>query len=275
MERFEQIMKRKKIKVQKKKTVSGAFLILGIIIAALIILVISYKLNQSQDIRSRAEDDDPNFCQNHCKDPTCRGKPDFYDEECCLRIQQTGDPFECPWPQRGWCMPEHCNIPEGVNRQRCASPREGWCNKCRERKCPGFASNPTSIPPTVSSSTPTVIIPSTVPPVITSIPTIIPTDISVISPSLIPTQNIWPSNPISPTRYLYPTESQINNPTQYLSPTIIPSIYYPSPVLPTATPTPIPRKFSFPNILPTKEKVDNFLEGLKKSVVEFIFSVLP
>lgn len=133
--------------------ISVVFLSIGTIILSILIT------QQPQILISRAEGD-PNpvgstaWCTDHCTgDPECRDKPDFYDEACCLKIQETGDPLECPWPQRGWCMPEHCaTILENVNPQRCASPRKGWCDLCKQN-CPDFAnrssSNKKSSPPFV------------------------------------------------------------------------------------------------------------------------------
>lgn len=252
----------KKVKKEKRRSPRLSLLIPGIIIIIILSTLAFLLYDQNQDIRSNAEDDDPNFCQNHCKDPTCRGKPDFYDEECCLRIQQTGDPFECPWPQRGWCMPEHCaTIPEGVSRLRCAGPRESWCNMCKERKCPGFVNSPL---------TPTIIVsPTTVFPIVT-FPLVSPT-IVVSSPTPFPTV------------YVLPTETLIYNPTQYLPSTIIPTTsnngFSDSLVslAPTATilPSPSPVKVFFPKILPSQEELNNFIQEVKQSLIKFFHNVLP
>jgi len=209
---------------------------------------ITYRQKNQPFINIKAQEDDPNFCQNHCQDPTCRSKPDFYDEECCLRIQQTGDPTQCPWPQRGWCMPEHCStIPEGVNRQRCAAPRQAWCNLCKEHRCPGFVNE---------APTPT--------------PLIFP------SPT-IPTQEIIFS---SPTPFI-PTPSPITFPSETLPTKLIP--INPSPLIISHYPiqpfkTTSPKNPSFSSeiinrLIVVKERTDTAIKTIQPEVKKYALKV--
>lgn len=269
MKKLKLIMSKKK--VNKKNRYFNTLLVIGVLISGLTVLGISYNLNQNQDIRSRAEDDDPNFCQNHCRPDAKRcdfndtsPHPDdpIINDPCCQEIARTGDPLACPWPQRGYCTDGQCAaIPEGVNRQRCGGPRHSWCNLCNE-KCPGSSGISPSplptvyIPPPTSTPIPTVFTPPTVTTVV------LPTSI----PSPIPTQWIYPTIIPSPTLFLFPTNIPVNYPTSYVLPTV---------PVPTLTPTPTPVKFSFPNILPPKEKVDNFIEDVRKSFLRFLLTILP
>lgn len=186
----------KSINKKKKK---NTFIIFIFILSLLTPLLFAYFISRQylQSVKTRAqEEDDATFCKNHCtpshgNEPNCRGKPDFYDEECCLRIQQTGDPSECPWPQRGWCMPEHCaTIPEGVNRLRCAGPRESWCNMCKERGCFKPSPSPTPIPTPTLVPTKIISQPTQPPP----LPTLPPK--KLVTPYVFPTTNI----PLLPTK---------------------------------------------------------------------------
>lgn len=190
------------MKIIKKKNL---ILILLISVFLLIPLFFAYFVSHQsyQSIKSQAQEEDlATFCKNHCQashgnQPHCRGKPDFYDEECCLRIQQTGDPTECPWPQRGWCMPEHCaSIPEGVNNLRCAAPRQSWCDMCKRCFTSFFTPAP-SLPPTQP------------PPNYLPLPTALPTSSShQLPPPQTPLLPLPTNMPVFPTTkiVLLPTE---------------------------------------------------------------------
>ncbi|MBI5452188.1 hypothetical protein HY945_01885 [Candidatus Gottesmanbacteria bacterium] len=233
------------------------------ILLSLSVIMFSYKTAEdNQDIRGRAEEEDPNFCQNHCKpdakrcdfNDTSRHEDDpIINDPCCEEIARTGDPGACPWPQRGYCTDDQCAaIPEGVNRQRCGGPRHSWCNLCNE-KCPGYgnAPQPTQPPP----PTATVYVP---PPTTTSIPTVF------IPPTAIP---------LPTTNYQLPTTIPPAYVTVVLQPT---SVIFPTqPPISTLTPTPTPKKITLPQILPPKEKVTAFLDILKTQLMAFLTNILP
>ncbi len=244
------------VKKANIKIATPSFLLLAILLVGLI-----YNLNREpfQDIRSAAEEEDPNFCQNHCKpdakrcdfNDTSRHEDDsIINDPCCEEIAKTGDPGACPWPQRGYCTDGQCAaIPEGVSRERCGGPRHSWCNLCNE-KCSGSSK-------VVPTQQPKVFIP---PP--TSAPISTPTPI----PSDVPPTN-QPSPMVQPTQIIEPPRSK---PQITYIPIIIPP-YTP----PTLTPTPTPIKFNLPNILPPKEKVQSFLEGIRLNLLDFFSKILP
>lgn len=248
------------VKVTKPdvKIVSPLFLLSALILVGLI-----YNLNRDPfgDIRSRAEEDDPNFCQNHCKpsakrcdfNDTTRHEDDpIINDPCCEEIGRTGDPLACPWPQRGYCTDNQCAaIPEGVSRQRCGGPRHSWCNLCNE-KCPGSSGSG----PTVPTSIP--VLPTAI--VVIPAATVVPTEVPI--PTQIPTLP-----PPPPTQVVWPTQTR---PQITYIPVVIPP-YIP----PTATPTTIPFKLNLPNILPPKEKVDSFFATVKTNLLDFLSKILP
>lgn len=246
----------------------GTVFVLGSIL--LVGTIYFFNRSQAQDTRTKAENPDPNFCQDKCvgQDRCGNGPPgDIYNAPCCDEIKRTGDPFACGWPDRGYCRDDQCaSIPEGVDRQRCGGPRHSWCNLCIENNCTGYGSTPlpTKIPPTHVPPSPTIYIP---PPTITPNPTIIiPTTIRTVTPTTIPTQWILPSIVSSPTVYFPPTDVPANYSTPYISPAVSP---------PTLTPAPTPRKIALPQILPPKEKVQSFWESLKVQVISFFEKYLP
>lgn len=236
------------------------FLVWGILLS-LSVIMFSYKTAQeSQDIRGRAEDDDPNFCQNKCagrdrcdlNNPAPNDDPN-YNDPCCQEIARTGDPSACSdWVKRGYCTVDQCNaIPEGVNRQRCGGPRWHWCELCKEHNCPGYGGS-SPVQPTAAP---------------TSVP-VIPTKVSV--PALpFPTETptiVEPTTPILPTQII-----QIPRPTV----TYVPVVFPTAPPLPTLTPTSTPKKIILPQILPPREKVTAFFDRLKTQLMTFLTNILP
>lgn len=216
-------------------------------------IIYQFNSSQVQDIRSKAEDDNAKFCQDHCKP---EGKScDLTSpstEECCEEIRKTGDPLACPWPERGYCSIDQCAaIPEGVNRQRCAGPRHSWCGECQTHNCPGYGINPTQppVPPTAVIEVPTKSPPPTLP-----IPTVIPN----------------PANPIIPTQSTQPTNPR---PQITYAPIVYPT--HPPPALPTIVPTTKPFAISLPNFSPVREKVDVFMQKTKFSIFDFLSKILP
>lgn len=243
---------------QKNKTryFGPVFLLLAIVFT-----IVIYKTNgtSTQDIRSSAEDADPNFCQNQCagrnrcdlNDTTRTDDPNLNDP-CCEDIARTGDPGACPWPQRGYCTVDQCNaIPEGVNRQRCGGPRWQWCENCKAQKCPGYGASP--------SPTPTqAVLPTASPSVTLSLPA--PTEV----PS--PTVLIEPTSPQLPTQII-----QLPKPGV----TYIPAVFPTNPPAPTLMPTSAPFQFSLPQILPPKEKMESFFITVKTNLQNFFSKILP
>lgn len=242
------------------KITSPLFLLFAIILVG---LIYNFNSDPFQDIRGRAEED-PNFCQNHCRpnskscdfsDTTRTDDPNLNDP-CCEEIKKTGDPGACPWPQRGYCTDDQCAaIPEGVSKERCGGPRHSWCGECQSHNCPGYGSNPVqpTKAPVSTVASPTQVIPPTSAP--------IPTDVTI--PTEVP-----PTNPPLPTQI--PEESVKPRPQITYVPIIVPP-YTPS----TLTPTPTPFKFNLPNILPPKEKVQSFWEGIRLNLVNFFSKILP
>lgn len=46
--------------------------------------------------------------------PVCDGRC-VHELDCCKLIKQNNDPYECAWPDRGWCFPQTCAPFEGQN----------------------------------------------------------------------------------------------------------------------------------------------------------------
>ncbi len=249
----------KQVDEKKANRKFNAILIIGIVFTSLTIFGLANNPN-NQDIRGRAEEEDPNFCQNHCRpngkscdfnDTTRTDDPNLNDP-CCEEIAKTGDPFACPWPQRGYCTDNQCGaIPEGVVRQRCGGPRHSWCGLCQSHNCPGYGSapQPTNPEPSEPFNIPPTSIPSVIP---TAEPTLfIPTDIPTSMPS--PIENIMPTVYTPPTLYIYPTMTPI----------------------PTNTPTPTPKMFKLPQIFPSREQMISSIDRVKSVLVRFLTSILP
>lgn len=177
------------IKIKEKNHVFIILLLSFLSLLTAFSLVLLNNQNR-QSILTKAQEEDPNFCQNTCiGQDRCGpngppGDPN-YNAPCCDEVARTGDPLACPWPQRGYCTDAQCGaIPEGVSRQRCGGPRHSWCNKCVDAKCPGYggASNPQ---PTARSS------PTTAPQPTTAVEPTSPPEPTIAPPPGI----ILPTNP--------------------------------------------------------------------------------
>lgn len=235
------------------KIISPFFLLLAIILVG---VIYNFNRDSFQDIRGRAEEG-PGFCQDKCIGQDRCGKgPEgdtAYNDPCCDELAKTGDPFACGYPQRLYCLPDQCaGIPEDVPRQRCGGSRQNWCNLCKDNNCPGYGGAP--VVPTSPPVTPSQPSQPTSVPVPTSMP-ILPTEVISTSPPP-PTQVL--EEPIKP------------RPQITYIPIIVPP-YTP----PTLTPTPTPFKFNLPNILPPKEKVQSFFEGIRLNLLDFFSKILP
>ena len=168
---------------------------------------------------TRAEDETAaDFCQKFCI-----GEPD-----CCTRMRNSHDPFECEWPTRGWCKPEICSQIEGKG-QRCGwywlfhnandndyklgtnSPNGYGCmigdsEATMRPKC-----GPTPIP--TSPPTPTAVPTSPPPPTSVPLPTSAPMPTNPPPIEVIPT-DIPPPIEIPPTKYIPPVEPPTTVPTE-------------------------------------------------------------
>lgn len=182
-----------KKKINKKSKLVLWLTIIGIILLGLTVLFLARSIsnkNLTESITTKAQDADPNFCQNYCSGSNrCdfsstapNGDPN-YNDPCCQEIASTGDALACPWPQRGYCTDDQCNAITG-ERQRCGGPRHSWCNKCIDNKCPGYGSSPTQPAPTIAQpeetpiSEPTSSIQETQPPEPTTIIKVPPNEIT-------------------------------------------------------------------------------------------------
>ena len=245
-----------KTKETNVRIYSPFLLVLVILIVGLLYI---FNSDEAQDIRSRAEDDEANYCEKNCggdRDP-CTGTnigDNYYDSGCCADIKKTGDPFACGnWVNRTWCFPDDCTtIPEGVKTQRCAGARTEYCNRCKSHGC-------YNIPSSVPTLVPTIVQPTQVVP-----PTSVPIPTEIIIP---------PTNPPIPTQVTQPT--QVVEPPQTRPQITYVPIIIPPYTPPTLTPTPTPFKFTLPNILPPKEKVQSFWERVRFNLFNFFSKVLP
>ena len=63
-------------------------------------------------------------CWDHrCDWGMCKGEVPL----CCYKMEELGDPYICPWPERGYCHPKQCNKLSG-NTQMCAHGIKYWCS---------------------------------------------------------------------------------------------------------------------------------------------------
>lgn len=183
------------------------FFIFAFIVLSATVLISNFYLNRKKlTVQSQAQT--VGFCQDKCigQDRCGNGPPGDpnYNDPCCQTLKQTGNPFACPWPQRGYCTDDQCNaIPAGVNRERCGAPRHSWCNLCIQNGCPGYVSNPSSPPQPTNPPNPTnrprpTSTPSprpTSPPFATATPYQFPTDTSY--PTNPPFENLSPTAPFT------------------------------------------------------------------------------
>lgn len=129
--------------------------------------LVNKKGSKPQIYKSAAEDippGSPAWCADHCKpDPQynpCNQTESYGYADCCIQLAQTGDPFACSWPDRGYCLDSQCaSIPAEVNKQRCGGPKHSWCNLCTENHCPGYGvpvntPNPTASPVPINTPKP-------------------------------------------------------------------------------------------------------------------------
>ncbi len=263
-----------KIKNTKSNRRFNTILLIGIVFSSLTTFGLVNNPNNNQDIRSHASvEDDAVAC---VKAPAC-----------CDEIVKTGDAHACPDPWgvegRGYCPLSVCGAIEG-KKERCGwywiwhnkddndykigtnAPDGYGCmigdseSTMRPKYGPGGATNPppqpTQPPPTATIYLPPTSIPTAVPTVF--IPTSFPTQVPSY-PTSIPTVPSNPTGNIMPTVYLPPT--------LYIYPTVTSE--------PSYTPTPTPKLFSLPNILPPKEKVMTFLDTLKTKIGKFLSMILP
>lgn len=165
---------------------------------------------------------------------------------CCDKLAETGDPTVCCFDARRRCTPSQCSaIPDGVRKERCGQLWEigGYCP---------HGSNPTqAVEPSLPPPTATIFIATP-----TSTP--VPVSTEVPQPTL---------SPVEPTYTVKPTSTR---PQITYVPIVIPP-YNP----PTFTPTPTIVRFNFPNILPPKEKVQSFWDGVRANLQEFFSKILP
>lgn len=47
---------------------------------------------------------------------------------CCYRLEQTGDPMACPWPERGFCLSSQCNKIDLTKDVICGGGKPSDCN---------------------------------------------------------------------------------------------------------------------------------------------------
>ena len=230
-------------------------LVVGIILSAM--TAVGLSVGQNQDIRSSAYD--VGFCYDKCIGQDRCGNPPGYTPSCCTALKQSGDPFACGWPDRGYCTDDQCNaIPAGVNRQRCGGPRHGWCNLCIQNGCPGYGgvpSQPTNPPqptrPRNSTNTPAPAINPTATPIV-FFPSATPYYIPV-------TVTPFPSESPNPTEVIiYITTTPLPNPTQ-------PPNYNNHNLIPTTTNTSGTANNNYSSPLDT---LKNFLSS-------FLFTLMP
>lgn len=238
--------------------------------------VVTYT-QSSQDIRSRAYD--AAFCADKCtgQDRCGNGPPGDpnYNDPCCADLKRTGDPFACPWPQRGYCTDDQCaSIPAGVDRQRCGGPRHSWCNLCIDNGCPGYgnAPPPTKPPRPTNPPRPTV----TSPPRPTSTPYLPPssppglpssTPPPYVSATPVPPEETTPTEPY---RYVSPTEPVEN---QQITPPQESRQFIPTHVQQQPPPS------SKPSIALPIDKIfkgiGDFVQQSKNTLYTFITTILP
>lgn len=256
-----------------KKRNKIVFIPLYILLAS--ILVVSLFISKNQETRTRAASLEEEF--RNCITPP----------KCCYDIVQTGDAFSCPTPWgvdgdgRGWCPPSMCAAIQGKG-QRC-----GWYWLFHDEKdTPGIGTNtPTGYGCMIGDSEATmkmkfnpdgtlISYPSAVTPTVQ--PTKVPRPTEIVlptSPQPTPTEIVLPpTNSPVPTQILEPT--QIQRPAQPVV-TYIPIVLPTNRPQPTVTPTPTPFKFTLPNILPPKEKVDSFFTSVKTNLLDFLSKILP
>lgn len=220
-----------------------------ILLVVCLVVVGIYTVQLNTENRTKAEDLGP-YCDN---------PPD-----CCNQIASSGDPMQCDWPWRKYCRPSQCNIPEGVNRQRCGvAYKEKWPYGCVCKPPPGVTVIPDPNPviyDNFQSSCPDVSTPTLRPSPI-SIPTEVPTQI-ILPTTILPTQ--IPPTQAAQIVVVSPTNSPVNQvvtvfPTAYTAP------------LPTAIPTPT----SVPVLETIGSNIGDFWQKTKESFLKFISVVLP
>ncbi len=229
---------------------------------AIFLVTIFYKFNRlgNQDLRSLAsEEDDANYC---VKAP-----------DCCSAISKTHDAHECDWPIRGYC--NNCGDIEGKN-ERCGwywiwhdksdSPDKNIGTNMPAGYGCMIGDSPGSMRPKYNADgSVNTLKPTSIPVTPTQIPQ--PTSLPVpTSIQILPTE-VPPTNPPVSTQI---PEQPLPRPQITYVPIIIPP-YTP----PTLTPTPTPFKINLPNILPAKEKVQSFLEGIRLNLLDFFSKILP
>ena len=187
-------------------------------------------------------------------DTTCSG----YVPLCCYKLEETGDPEACTWPERGYCHPTQCAAVSGKTCGggdcRCGSPIISYCKSdgciTSSSQIPYIplsvrlgqgatpTSTPTSIPPT---STPR----PTTPPAATATPT------QGVIPTATPTQpQSNPTGQITPTSALPTQPGSTTAPTAAFTPTTAPTTNNNPP---ESFPTSIPEATSTPTPAPTMD----------------------
>ncbi|KKQ38891.1 MAG: hypothetical protein US54_C0001G0016 [Candidatus Roizmanbacteria bacterium GW2011_GWA2_37_7] len=158
---------------------------------------------------------------------------------CCYKLEQTKNPEDCTWPERGYCLPSQC---QGVG-EGCGNAIITWCTSIDH--CVSDANNIPYIPldNRLSGQSGTRISPTN-PPQPTSTPQPPTNPPIATNPPQPPTSTTQPNQPTTPVG-TSPTNKP--RPTNQSQPTITPS-YPPHNETPYQPPQPTNTPFLFPTI---------------------------